>query len=42
MLGRKIQTLLEVSQEAKHPLLIFLSYFGIAINFQEESSIVSF
>ena len=42
MLGRKIQTLLEVSREAKHPLLVFLSYIGIPINFQEESGIVTF
>ena len=41
MLGRKIQTLLDVSREAKHPLLVG-SYIGIPINFHEESGIVTF
>ena len=41
MLGRKIQTLLEVSQEAKRPLSVG-SYIGIPINFHEESGIVTF
>ena len=42
MLGRKIHTLLEVSQEAKHPLISWHSYIGISINFHEESDIVTF
>ena len=41
MLGRKIQTLLEVSREAKLPLFV-VSYIGIPINFHEESDVVTF
>ena len=41
MLGRKIQTLLEVSREAKVQLYCY-SYIGIPINFHEESGIVTF
>ena len=42
MLGRKTHTLLEVSQEAKHPLISWHSYIGISINFHEESGIITF
>ena len=41
MLGRKIQTLLEVDREAKHPLLVAKLY-SILINFHKESGIVTF
>ena len=40
MIGMKTQMLLEVSREAKRPLL-FGSYIGIPINFHEESGIVT-
>ena len=42
MLGRKIHTILEVSREAKLPLLFGESYIGIPINFHEETGIVPF
>ena len=42
MLGKKIQTLLEVNREAKRPLLVGIVIFGIPINFHEESGIVPF
>ena len=38
MLGRKIPTLLELSLEAKQPLLVFHSYIGIPINFTKSQA----
>ena len=38
MLGRKIPMLLELSREAKQPLLVFHSYIGIPINFTKSQA----
>ena len=42
MLGRKIHTLLELSRDAKLPLLVGNSYIAFPINLDEESGIATF
>ena len=42
MLGRKIHTLLELSRDAKLPLLVGNSYIAFPENFDEESGIATF